>query len=36
MSIIYILVPATIVAAIVERPKRRKDCQRRINSRVVW
>ena len=36
MSILLIMFPATLVAALIERPRRRKDCLRRVNSRVVW
>ena len=36
MSILLIMLPATLLAAFVERPKRRKESPRRVNSRVVW
>lgn len=36
MSLIFIMLPATLISALVERPKKRKDCPRRVNARQVW
>lgn len=36
MSLIFIMLPATLAAALIERPKKRKECLRRIRSRQVW